>query len=359
MARGQARSNQSTQIGYIRATGIGSVALGRAFASTAAHSLLDATGVGAMVEGYALGGGTIEATSLGSFAQGHAVGGGSTIKSSSHGSFAQGKSAYSYSQAGYIGASGLGSFAQGFADGGSISAISGGFAQGISVETYYDQGYSPAIYAGTSSFAQGWAGGYYARGGITSGGAAIFGCFAQGLAYGQYLESTGKGSFAQGYAAGGGDIKATGKGAFAQGEGSGGDILATADGAVQFSAGTNATTASLQIGDITGSGVMLEAAGHITSTGARILGTTRVTGTYIILVTDHQIFCDTDGGAFTVTLPAGVAGQEFRIMNTGTSANNLTIAPNGAELLIGVNGNSTVLDGTHLHVVYESTEGWA
>jgi len=94
------------------------------------------------------------------------------------------------------------------------------------------------------------------------------------------------------------------------------------------------------------------------SGAGRIMQTTRVTGTYTVLATDHQIAADTDGGAFTATLPAGVAGTEYRIANTGTSGNNLTIAPNGAELLIGVNSNFVLLDGEALNVVYEATEGW-
>jgi len=94
------------------------------------------------------------------------------------------------------------------------------------------------------------------------------------------------------------------------------------------------------------------------TSSSRIADTTRVTTTYTVLVTDHHVFADTDGGAFTATLPAGVDGQVIKIMNTGTSSNLLTIAPNGADLLIGVNSNFTLYDGEALLIVYDSTEGW-
>ena len=41
---------------------------------------------------------------------------------------------------------------------------------------------------------------------------------------------------------------------------------------------------------------------------AKIVNTTRVTTTYTALVTDYMIFADTDGGAFTLTLPVGIEG---------------------------------------------------
>ena len=93
-------------------------------------------------------------------------------------------------------------------------------------------------------------------------------------------------------------------------------------------------------------------------TGGMRLPTTRVTNTYVVLGSDYAVFCDTDGGGFTVTLPAGVDGQTYKIINCGTSTNNLTLTPNGAELLIGVNASSTLSDGESLTLIYESTEGW-
>jgi hypothetical protein len=93
-------------------------------------------------------------------------------------------------------------------------------------------------------------------------------------------------------------------------------------------------------------------------TGGMRLPTTRVTNTYVVLGSDYVVFCDTDGGTFTVTLPAGVDGQTYKIINCGTSTNNLTLAPNGAELLIGVNSSLNLNDGESLILTYETTEGW-
>lgn len=93
-----------------------------------------------------------------------------------------------------------------------------------------------------------------------------------------------------------------------------------------------------------------------TSNAGQVVKTTRVTTTYTILTSDHNVFCDTDGGAFTTTLPAGVDGQYFRIVNTGS--NNLTISPSGAELLIGVNSNFILFPDEALTIVYEPNSGW-
>lgn len=100
----------------------------------------------------------------------------------------------------------------------------------------------------------------------------------------------------------------------------------------------------------------LSAAGFTTAEG-RILGTTRVTTTYQVLSTDHSIFADTDGGAFTVTLAAGVNGQELFITNCGSAGLALTLDGSGAET---INGDLTQIlyDGEAVHLIFETTEGW-
>lgn len=69
-------------------------------------------------------------------------------------------------------------------------------------------------------------------------------------------------------------------------------------------------------------------------------------------------FGDTDNGAVTFTLPAGVAGQSFRIVNTGTNGNSLTITPNGSENLIGANSSFVLNDGEALVIYYDENKGW-
>ena len=67
---------------------------------------------------------------------------------------------------------------------------------------------------------------------------------------------------------------------------------------------------------------------------------------------------DTDGGAFTFTLPVGVQGNTYRLVNVGTSGNDLTVTPAGSELLIGVNSSFTLSDGESLQIAYDMTNGW-
>lgn len=86
--------------------------------------------------------------------------------------------------------------------------------------------------------------------------------------------------------------------------------------------------------------------------------TTRVTTTYTILTTDSVIFCNTDAGAYTATLPAGSQGKSYQVINSGTTSNLLTVAPDGAETLIGVNSGFTLLDGEALDITYDATDGW-
>jgi hypothetical protein len=90
----------------------------------------------------------------------------------------------------------------------------------------------------------------------------------------------------------------------------------------------------------------------------RIKNTTRVTTTYTILVTDEVVFANTDGSTYTVTLPAGVEGQTLKINNSGSSTNNLTVAPDGAEDLLGDNSNFTLSDGESLVITFSSDDGW-
>jgi hypothetical protein len=72
----------------------------------------------------------------------------------------------------------------------------------------------------------------------------------------------------------------------------------------------------------------------------------------------RTIFADTDGGDVTVLLLPGADGLDLRIVNTGTSGNDVIVTPNGAELLLGVAASQTLTDGQQIHISYETTEGW-
>lgn len=104
--------------------------------------------------------------------------------------------------------------------------------------------------------------------------------------------------------------------------------------------------------------VDLRVDGTLDTQGARKKNTRRATTTDTILVTDEIIFENTDAGTYTATLPAGVQEQTFKIINSGSSGNALTLAPNGTDDLIGVNSNFTLNDGETLDITFDSTDGW-
>lgn len=90
-----------------------------------------------------------------------------------------------------------------------------------------------------------------------------------------------------------------------------------------------------------------------------IKNTTRVTTTYTILVTDEIIFANTDSAGYIISLPVGIDGQTFKIINSGTSGKTLTVSPNGAEKLLGANTNFNLSDQESLLLTFEPVEGWA
>ena len=94
------------------------------------------------------------------------------------------------------------------------------------------------------------------------------------------------------------------------------------------------------------------------TTKGRIVNTTRVITTYTILTTDHHIFCNTDAGDYTVTLPIGIEGQTFKIINSGNTVHNLTLTPNGTEYLLGKNDSFLLMDGETLNLTYNGDDGW-
>ncbi len=81
-------------------------------------------------------------------------------------------------------------------------------------------------------------------------------------------------------------------------------------------------------------------------------------GPYAVLSTDVVIFANSDAGDVVVNLPAGVDSKYYKIVNTGTSGNQVTVNPNGAEHLGGVNSGFILNDGEFEEWIYDSTDGW-
>lgn len=95
--------------------------------------------------------------------------------------------------------------------------------------------------------------------------------------------------------------------------------------------------------------------------GVTVNTTTRITvGPYTPLATDYVIFCNTDGGAITVNLPPGIQGTHLKLINCGSSGNELTVDPNGIEQLYGGGAGVavTLIDVEIIDIHYDAIEGW-
>lgn len=88
------------------------------------------------------------------------------------------------------------------------------------------------------------------------------------------------------------------------------------------------------------------------------VSTTRLAGDYTLTSAQHNVFCNTDLTTLTITLPSGVDGRRYRIINTGFVGNNVTIAPDGVEKIDGIASSITLTDGASRELVFETTEGW-
>jgi hypothetical protein len=91
--------------------------------------------------------------------------------------------------------------------------------------------------------------------------------------------------------------------------------------------------------------------GVVKSESGRIKNTTRYTATQAIPVTDDQIYCN---GTFTVTLPTGIDGQTFRIINSGTG----TITITSAENIVGSTEDVVLNAGDVIILTFETTDKW-
>ena len=103
---------------------------------------------------------------------------------------------------------------------------------------------------------------------------------------------------------------------------------------------------------------LLHVAGDLKFDGAITQGVDRITSATTLDNTYNVVFCDTDGGAFTVTLPAGSSGSHFKIINVGSSDNDVTIDPDASELIFGSATSYILLDDESITIDYDSTEGW-
>ena len=96
-------------------------------------------------------------------------------------------------------------------------------------------------------------------------------------------------------------------------------------------------------------------------TGTVDWDTTPKTATFSA-VSGDGFFANTEGGAFTMNLPAGVAGAIVSVADyAGTwQTNNLTVSPNGTDKIGGVNTDLVLnTEGQSVTFVFvDSTQGW-
>jgi len=89
--------------------------------------------------------------------------------------------------------------------------------------------------------------------------------------------------------------------------------------------------------------------------------TTPKTATFTA-VSGEGYFCNTSGGAFTVNLPAGVAGAIVSVADYAATfqTNALTVVPNGTDKIGSTNANATLdTEGQSVTLVYvDATQGW-
>jgi hypothetical protein len=81
---------------------------------------------------------------------------------------------------------------------------------------------------------------------------------------------------------------------------------------------------------------------------------------YVISLKHIILFCDTDNGAIKVTLKPGNEHDQAKIINTGSSGNDLTVYPDVTHELYGAGAGvpSILSDGEVINVHKETTEGW-
>jgi len=82
------------------------------------------------------------------------------------------------------------------------------------------------------------------------------------------------------------------------------------------------------------------------------------TSPYVPLATDEELFIDTDVGPISITLPVGIDGTNYRMINVGSSGNDVTLIPALTDKLFGENANERIADSEVLLMTFETTEGW-
>lgn len=82
------------------------------------------------------------------------------------------------------------------------------------------------------------------------------------------------------------------------------------------------------------------------------------TSPYTPSSTDEELFIDTNAIPITITLPAGIDGTNYRMINIGSSGNDVTLVANGTEKLFGEVASEKITDSEVLLMTFQTNEGW-
>jgi hypothetical protein len=82
------------------------------------------------------------------------------------------------------------------------------------------------------------------------------------------------------------------------------------------------------------------------------------TSPYTPTTEDQVIFVDTDSSPISISLPVGVEGTDYRIINAGSSGNNVTVIPALTDKLFGENASEYMIDSEVFDMVFNADKGW-
>jgi hypothetical protein len=80
---------------------------------------------------------------------------------------------------------------------------------------------------------------------------------------------------------------------------------------------------------------------------------------YTPLVTDEEIFFDTTDGPIDCSLPPGIDGTNYRLINVGFAGNDVTMIPALTDKLFGLSANELIHDSEVILMTFDDTiESW-
>ena len=80
---------------------------------------------------------------------------------------------------------------------------------------------------------------------------------------------------------------------------------------------------------------------------------------YTPLATDEEIFFDTTDGPIDCSLPSGIDGTNYRLINIGFAGNDVTMIPALTDKLFGLSANELIHDSEVILMTFDiDIESW-